>query len=311
MTIDTTRRTILTGGAALGLAAGLVHSATAEGETPAREFEGKTAFVTGGARGIGLGCAEALAARGANILLFDIATQIPEVPYPLASADDLAAAKTAIEAHGVQCLAVTGDVRDFDAQKAAMDRAVSELGGLDFIVANAGITQPGSLEQFSEEELSLIIDINLKGVIKTIQAATPILREQGSGSIVTMASVTGRSGSDRFPVYSATKWAIIGLTKSAALALGPDGVRVNALCPTLCRTPLLENDHVLSNMIPGVTLTWDQFEEVARDIHVLPVGFYGPEYVGSVAAFLCSEASAMISGDVFDIGAGANANFPA
>ena len=311
MTTDTTRRAILTGGAVAGLAAGLVQPASAQSETPAREFDGKTAFVTGGARGIGLGCAEALAARGANVVLFDIAAQIPEVPYPLASADDLATAKTTVEAYGVQCLAIAGDVRDFEAQKAAMDRAVSELGGLDFVVANAGITQPGSLEQFSEEELSLIIDINLKGVIKTIQAATPILREQGSGSIVTMSSVTGRAGSDRFPVYGATKWAVIGLTKSTALALGPHGVRVNALCPTLCRTPLLENDHVLSTMVPGVTLTWDQFEEVAKGIHVLPVGFYGPEHVGSVAAFLCSEASDMVSGDVFDIGAGANANFPA
>ncbi len=310
-TLDTTRRTLLTGAAAAGLAAGMTQAASAQGATTAGELAGKTAFVTGAARGIGLGCAEALAAKGANVVLFDIAAQIAEVPYPLATADDLAAAKARIEGYGVKCIAVAGDVRDFDAQKAAMDRAVSELGGLDFVVANAGITQPGSLEQFSEDELSLIIDINLKGVIKTVQAATPILRAQKSGSIVMMSSVTGRAGSDRFPVYGATKWGVIGLTKSTALALGPAGVRVNALCPTLVRTPLLENDYVLSNMVPGVTLTWEQFEEVAKGIHLLPVGFYGPEYVGSVAAFLCSDASAMISGDVFDIGAGANARFPA
>lgn len=309
--IDPTRRTLLTGAAAAGLAAGVVTPVAASSEAPAREFEGKTAFVTGGARGIGLGCAEALAAKGANVVLFDIAAQIPEVPYPLASADDLAEAKAKVEAHGVKCIAISGDVRDFNAQKAAMDRAISELGGLDFVVANAGITQAGSLEQFSEEELSLIIDINLKGVIKTVQAASPILREQKSGSIVMMSSVTGRAGSDRFPVYGATKWGVIGLTKSAALDLGPSGVRVNALCPTLVRTPLLENDYVLSSMVPGLTMTWEQFEEAAKGIHVLPQGFYGPEYVGSVAAFLCSDASAMISGDVFDIAAGANANFPA
>lgn len=311
MTSNTTRRAVLTGGAAAGLAAGLVHPASAESETTAREFDGKTAFVTGGARGIGLGCAEALAEKGANVVLFDIAAQIPEVPYPLATADDLAAAKAKVESHGVKCIAISGDVRDFKAQKAAMGRAVAELGGLDFVIANAGITQTGALEQFSEDELSLIIDINLKGVIKTVQAATPILRDQGSGSIVTMASITGRGGANGFPVYGATKWAVIGLTKTTAQALGPHGVRVNALCPDLVRTPLLENDYVLSSMIPGVTMTWDQVEQAANGMHALPVGSYGPEYVGSVAAFLCSDASAMISAEVIDIAAGANAGSPA
>ena len=312
----TSRRELLVGAAGAAaataaLAAAPTAMAAEKVAEPKGEFVGKSAFVTGAARGIGLACAESLAAQGANIVLFDIAAQLPEVPYPLASADDLANAKAKIEAYGVKCIAVAGDVRDFDAQKKAMDQAVSEFGSLDFIVANAGITQTGSLEQFSEEELSLVIDINLKGVIKTVQAATPILRKQNSGRVVLMSSVTGRAGSERFPVYGATKWGVIGLAKSAAQALGRHNVTVNALCPTLVRTPLLENDYVLSNMVPGVKLTWDQFEDIAKGIHKLPVGFYGPEYVGSVAAFLCSDASSMISGDVFDIAAGANANFPA
>ena len=311
----TNRRDLMLGAAGAATAAAAMAAApsafASESQQVTGEFSGKTGFVTGAARGIGLACAEALAKEGANVVLFDIASQIPEVPYPLASADDLANAKAKIESYGVKCIAVAGDVRDFEAQKSAMEQAVNTFGSLDFIVANAGITQPGSLEQFSEDELSLIIDINLKGVIKTIQAATPILREQKSGRVILMSSVTGRAGSERFPVYGATKWGVIGLAKSTAQALGKSNVTVNALCPTLVRTPLLENDYVLSNMVPGAKLTWDQFEEVAKGIHQLPVGFYGPEYVGSVAAFLCSDASSMISGDVFDIGAGANANFPA
>ena len=190
----TSRRDLLVGAAGAAAATAAIASAPSAmaAETGAEakgEFVGKSAFVTGAARGIGLACAESLAAQGANIVLFDIAAQIPEVPYPLASADDLAKAKAKIEAYGVKCIAVAGDVRDFDAQKSAMDQAIEAFGSLDFIVANAGITQTGSLEQFSEEELSLIIDINLKGVIKTIQAATPILREQNSGRVVLMASV--------------------------------------------------------------------------------------------------------------------------
>ena len=307
-----TRRAILTGTAAVGAAAALAGEAAAQDTAAAAgEFSGKTAFVTGAARGIGRACAEALAAGGANIVLFDIAGQIADVPYPLATAEDLADTKAAIEAMGVGCIALTGDVRDLAAQEAAVAQAVAEFGSLDFVIGNAGITQIGPLEGFSEEELSLVIDINLKGVIKTVQAATPILRAQGSGRIVLMSSVTGRAGSANFPVYSATKWAVIGITKSTALALGPTNVTCNAVCPTLVHTKLLDNDYVLSNLIPGQTLTFEQFNEGAKGRHILPVGLYEPSRVGDCVRFLCGEGAALISGDVFDVGAGLNAQFPA
>ncbi|MCG8621827.1 MAG: SDR family NAD(P)-dependent oxidoreductase [Proteobacteria bacterium] len=262
---------------------------------------------------MGLACADSLARRGANIVLFDIAQQIPEVPYPLATKKDLASAKRQIESHGVGCLAISGDVRDLPAQQQAITRATQTFGGLDFVIANAGITQIGALETFSEDELSLVIDINLKGVIKTVQATTPILRDQKRGRIVLMASVTGRAGSAQFPVYSATKWGVIGIAKSTALALAPHNVTCNALCPTLVHTKLLDNAYILSRISPdGQPITFAQFNESAKNlVHQLPIGLYPPSHVGEAAAFCCSEASALISGDVFDIGAGANARFPA
>ncbi|MEM6636512.1 MAG: SDR family NAD(P)-dependent oxidoreductase [Pseudomonadota bacterium] len=304
-----TRRHVLAGSAATLGAASFARQAGAQSQD--RAFAGKTAFVTGAARGIGRACAEALADGGANVVLFDIAAQIPDVPYPLATAEDLAATKAAIEAKGVGCQAVTGDVRDFDAQAAAMDAAVTTFGSLDFVIANAGITQLGPIESFGEAALSLVIDINLKGLIKTIQAATPILRAQNSGRIITMSSVTGRAGSANFPIYSATKWAVIGLAKSTALALGKSNVTCNAVCPTLVNTKLLINDHILSQIVPGQPLTAEQFDEGARGRHILPVGLYEPSRVGDTVRFLCSDAAALISGDVFDIGAGLNAQFPA
>ena len=311
----TNRRRFL-GGAATGMGIAAVPGVSLSGEgfnNPfKKEFSGKTAFVTGGARGIGFACAESLAKRGANVVLFDIASQISGVPYPLASEEDLQNAQAQILSYGVGCLVVRGDVRDEQAQADAVNQAVSTFGSLDFVVANAGITQLGQIENFSEAELSLVIDINLKGVIKTIQAVTPILREQNSGRIVTMSSVTGRGGANGFPIYGATKWGVIGLTKTTAQALGPHNVTCNALCPTLVRTGLLENDYVMSAFNPGgEPMTWDQFTSTGPSAHLLPVRYFEPEVVGEAAAFLCSEGSAMISGDVFDIAGGANAGFPA
>ncbi len=312
---DLQRRAFMTGAAGAGAAfAGLAATSKAGAHDDGmqlRDFEGKTALITGAARGIGLACADALAARGANIVILDVAEQIPEVPYPLATQGDLNAARDQISAHGVEVITIKGDVRDMGAQQHAVTAAMDSFGSVDFVIPNAGITQTGFLEELSESEVDLVLDINLKGVIKTIQAATPLLRRQNSGRIVTMASVTGRQGAARFPVYSAAKWAVIGLTKTTAEALAPHNVTVNALCPTLVRTGLLENDYVLGTMIPGTPITWEQFEGFAQQLHMLPQGFYGPEHVGSLAAFLCSDEAALISGDVFDIAAGANARFPA
>ena len=125
---DPSRRKLLASAAGLGLAAGAVSlsslaSASEHKEAQPREFEGRSAFITGAARGIGYACAEALARGGANVVLFDIASQIKEVPYPLATEEDLLTAKSTIESLGVKCIAVKGDVRDGDAQAAAMKRA--------------------------------------------------------------------------------------------------------------------------------------------------------------------------------------------
>ncbi len=313
--VDPNRRKLLAGAAGLGLAAGVPAATLAAGsrEADPREFEGRSAFVTGAARGIGYSCAEALAKAGANVALYDVAKQIEHVKYPLATKEDLAKAKAGIEALGVKCIAVQGDVRDGAKQKAAMERAVAEFGSLDFVVANAGITQIGPIEGFSDEEISVVLDVNLVGAIKTVQGAVPILRKQQSGRIVLMSSVTGRVGSANFPVYSASKWGMIGLAKTTALHLGKSNVTCNAVCPTLVHTKLLDNDYILGALSrdPKKPMKFEDFDKAARGRHVLPVGFYGPEVVADTVKFLCSDGASLISGDVFDIAAGANSNFPA
>ncbi|MGD1886839.1 MAG: SDR family NAD(P)-dependent oxidoreductase [Cohaesibacteraceae bacterium] len=309
-TSSPTRRSILAGAAGIGIAAAAVTSQRAEAQA-AGDFAGKTAFVTGAARGIGLACAEELAKGGADVVLYDIASQPAEVPYPLATAEDLAAAKSKMEGYGVGCLAIAGDVRDAPALTSAVEQTITEFGSLDFLIVNAGITQPGRLGGFSQEQIKTIMDINLVGSVHTLQAALPQMQSQNAGRIIMMASVTGRQGSENFPLYGATKWAMIGLTKSTALSVASNNITVNALCPTLVNTKLLDNDYVLDALAPGQGVTFEQFDEIARTIHPMPVGFYEPIESGQAAAFLCSDAARYISGEVMDVGAAANARFPA
>lgn len=309
---DPNRRKLLAGAAGLGLAASIpsVALATGQKKESSREFEGRSAFITGGARGIGLATAEALAGAGANIVLYDVAGQIEHVKYPLATTEDLAKAKSDIEALGVKCIAIKGDVRDGAKLKESMNRAVTEFGSLDMVIVNAGITQIGPLNIFSEAEIDVVLDVNLAGAMKTVQAAIPIMRKQNSGRIVLMSSVTGRIGSEFFPVYSASKWGMIGLAKSTALLLSKSNVTCNAVCPSLVRTKLLDNEYILGTMLPK-NPTWEAFDKRARGLHPMPVGAYGPEHVAKTVKFICSDAASLISGDVFDIAAGANANFNA
>lgn len=307
---DPARRTLLAGAAGIGLAASLATAAPAADGTPNAEFAGKTAFVTGGARGIGYACAEELAKGGANIVLYDIAAQPPEVPYPLATTEDLASAKSNIEAFGVSCLAIQGDVRDSEKLKDAVQQAVSQFGSLDHLIVNAGITQLGLMGRFTDEQIQTVLDINLSGAIKTIQAGLPVMRDQKSGRIVLISSTTGRAGSEDFPIYSASKWGMIGLTKSTALSAAKDNVTCNAVAPTLVRTKLLDNAYVLGALSPE-NPSFEVFNEVAKTIHPMPVGFYEPARIGQAVKFLCSEGAALVSGEVLDVGAGANARFNA
>jgi len=271
-----------------------------------QELDGKTAFITGGARGIGLATAEELAKAGANIVLYDVASRtLPHVQYPIATERDLEQAKARVEAYGVRCLTFKGDVRDRDAQAHAMDQAVKAFGSLDIAVANAGVSQAGAIEEFSSEEISTVFEINVAGVIKTTQAAVGFMKPQGSGRIIFISSALGRMGNDLFPIYTSTKWAVIGFAKSAALSYGQFNILCNTVAPGLAHTPLADNDFILRKMLPDApNPTFEMLSEMLRPGNPIPVGHVEPVDVAKAVLFFAGSATNKVTGEVFDVSYG-------
>jgi NAD(P)-dependent dehydrogenase (short-subunit alcohol dehydrogenase family) len=270
------------------------------------ELAGKSAFITGGARGIGLAIAEELAKAGANIALYDIASgTAPNVPYPISTANDLQAAKAKIEALGVRCLTFRGDVRDKDAQAQAMQQTAAAFNTLDIVVANAGISQAGQIEEFSAQEITAVLEINVGGVIKTTQAAAPIMKRQRSGRIIYISSALGRMGNELFPVYTSSKWAVIGFAKSAALTYGSHNVLCNVVAPGLVRTPLADNDYVMQRMMPNdPDPDFDRFSRANAGNSPIGVGHLEAVDVAKAVLFFTGEATSKVTGEVFDISYG-------
>ena len=301
---DATRRSMLLGAGAgvVAAAATAAGTATAADGVEMRDMEGKTAFITGGARGIGLASADLLARAGANVVIYDVARNLEHVDYDLSTEADMAAAKAQIEAHGVQCMTVQGDVRDRAATANAMQQAVSAYGSLDHVLVNAGITQAGQIDMLGDDSVQTVMDINVVGATRTIQAAAPIMREQGSGSIVVISSILGRRSNEWYPVYGASKWAVIGLAKSTALALARHSVTCNVICPTLVDTPLARS---LAHMFNPQNPTWEAVEEVMRSVNPLPIAAFEPEAVAHLVKFFASPSASHISGEVFNLDAGA------
>jgi NAD(P)-dependent dehydrogenase (short-subunit alcohol dehydrogenase family) len=315
---STSRRKILTAttlGAVSVAASSLLGKSPAVSQTTAKpdrqafqnqELKGKTAFITGGARGLGLATAEELAKAGANIVIYDIASRtLPNVQYPIGTDRDLAQAKARIEALGVRCLTFKGDVRDRAAQAQAMGQAVKAFGSLDIVVANAGISQAGAIEDFSSEDISTVFEINVGGVIKTTQAAVGFMKPQGSGRIIYISSALGRMGNELFPIYTSTKWAVIGFAKSAALSYGKFNILCNTIAPGLANTPLADNDFMLGKMLPDKpNPTFAMLSEQLKPGNPIAVGHVEPVNVAKAVLFFSGSATRRVTGEVFDVSYG-------
>ncbi|MFF7944939.1 mycofactocin-coupled SDR family oxidoreductase [Nocardia gamkensis] len=203
---------------------------------------GKVAFITGLARGQGRAHAVRLAREGADIVGIDLAGPLPGVPYTSPSRADLEVTAKMVEAEGRRAFLRQGDVRDLDGMKALASESVAELGGLDIVVANAGICIPATWDEATPEMFRDHMDINVTGVWNTVMATAPHLVARGRGSIVLISSYAGKKMQPFMVHYTTSKHAVTGMTRAFAAELGAHNIRVNSVHPGAVDSPMGSGD---------------------------------------------------------------------
>jgi len=269
------------------------------------ELPGRTAVVTGAARGLGRACAVALARAGADLALLDVAHDLPAVPYPLGSAGQLAHTAALCREHGVGVLTAATDVRDLAAVEHAVTEAHQRFGRIDVLVNNAGIAAPSgkATHEIEEAEWALMLDVDLSGAWRMIRTVASIMSDQRSGSVVNIASTAGLVGYRYFAGYVAAKHGLVGLTKAAALDYAPSRIRINAVCPGSVRDDHQVEGRMLSEIARALDVPVAEHEETfvqAQPMNTL----IEPDDVASAVVWLASEHSRQVTGTVLTVDGG-------
>jgi len=280
-------------------------------------LRGKVAVVTGAARGIGRPTAVAFAREGADIIGLDICGPVdPRSGVTPSTPQDLEETGRMVRASARRWLGIKLDQRDLAALRAAAVQAEQEFGGIDILFANAGTQSFHPLLEMEDADWQITIDVNLTGTANALRAFAPSIVKRGGGRIIMTSSTQGQHGTLNGAAYSASKWGIIGLMKSAALELGRYKITVNAVIPGLIDTPLTRHEERYAQALeaagrtPTGLLSAD--EQAARKIlatnEPLGVPWIEPEDVAAVVVFLASEAARMVSGATYDVTAGDSAH---
>ena len=269
---------------------------------------GKVAFVTGAARGQGRSHAIRLAQEGADIVAVDLCGQVGSVPFPMSTPADLDETVRQVEKLDRRIIATRADVRDRAAVRAALDAGVAELGRLDVVVANAGISTVSPAATMSEDMWRDMIDINLTGVWNTCQAAIPHLMEGArGGSIVIISSSAGIRSSPNIAHYSAAKHGLRGMMLSLAQELGPHSIRVNTVHPTTVRTDMVTNDMMYRLFRPDLeNPTLEDAIPAFSTLNLLPVPWVEPADISNAVLFLASDEARYITAAAIPVDAGSS-----
>lgn len=254
-----------------------------------RRFQGQVVLVTGAARGQGRAEAVRFAAEGADVIAIDICADLPTVTYPGATPEDLEETARLVEKEGQRIVTSITDTRDYAALKAAVDAGVAELGRLDVVVANAGMTSAAPAWEIELESWEATIGINLTGAFHTAKATVPIMIEQGTGgAIVFTSSVAGLSGLPLLADYVAAKHGVTGLAKSLANELGKYRIRVNSVHPHGVNTDLKPGG--FRERLNG------DFELGSQFMGTLPDMVSEPEDIAAAVAWIASYEARHVTG---------------
>lgn len=243
-----------------------------------KRLENKVSIITGAAQGIGLATALKFAQEGARVVVCDVRQ------------DAVDAAVAQCQATGAEALGFVMDVTQRAMVDAVVTQVLERMGRIDVLVNNAGITQDARLQKMTIEQFDRVIDVNLRGVFHCAQAVADTMVNQGSGAILNASSVVGIYGNFGQTNYAASKFGVIGFTKTWSRELGPRGVRVNAVAPGFVQTPML-------GTIPD--------KVIAEMEHRVPLRRLGqPEEIANVYAFLASDEASYINGAVIEVSGG-------
>ncbi len=268
------------------------------------KLTGKVAFITGAARGQGRSHAIRLAQEGADIIAVDLCRQVESVRYAMSTSEDLKETVAQIEALDRRIVHAEADVRDAGAMRDILSQGVSDLGGVDIVLPNAGILGV-NLEESDDQDQAFrdAIDINLTGVWNTISAAAPVMIEQGRGGSIVMTSSTqgltgrGGDGSGWLGGYCAAKHGVVGLMRHCAVWLAPHNIRVNSVHPTGVNTPMIMNQTVME----GLATRPDMAAALAN---LMPVEVIEAIDISNAIAWLVSDEARYVTGVTLPVDAG-------
>ena len=236
----------------------------------------------------------------------DVCAQAPTVPYPMATPEDLAQTVKEVEELDRRIIASQVDIRDFAALKAAADQGVAELGRLDIVLANAGISSPVPTLEMDEATWDEMIEVNLTGAWKTVKATVPhIIRGGRGGAVVITSSLAAIYANENTAHYSAAKAGLVGFMKVLAKELAPVSIRVNTVHPTLVATPMILNEPTYRLFRPDLEHpTREDFEVAGRRLNKLPIAAIEPSDISNAILYLVSDAGRYVTGITHVVDAG-------